>query len=152
MKRIRNLLSRNSQSMGNTKFFWKILGIFFVGCAYIGMILPAVPTTTFLLLALWAFSKGSPKLHHWVYNHPRFGIYVRNWSEKSIYPLPAKLMMIFCSVISLLFMYISGVSIYGLFGTGLFMLCWIIWAWKYPSNEAEFNNRIRENKKIGWLK
>ena len=133
-------------------WLWKTLGLIFIGCAYVGMITPGVPTTTFLLLALWCFSKGSPKLHDWVYNHPRFGIYVRNWSEKRIYPMRAKLMMIFFCYMSLSFMYLYNTSNKGLIGTGLFMLFWIIWAWRYPSTEEEYRIRKMANKKIGWLK
>lgn len=133
-------------------WLWRTLGLFFVGCGYIGAITPGIPTTVFLILALWCFSKSSPELHSWVYNHPMFGQYVRNWSEKRIYPLRAKLIMIFFCCVSLVWMFLSGVSTKGLVGTGLFMLFWIVWAWRYPTTEDEYRIRKMSNKKIGWLK
>jgi hypothetical protein len=32
------------------------------------------------------------------------------------------------------------------------MLFWLVWAWRYPGSEEEYENRIKEGKKIGWLK
>lgn len=45
------------------KWIWRSVGLLFVGCAYIGAIVPGIPTTTFLVLALWCFAKSSPELH-----------------------------------------------------------------------------------------
>jgi uncharacterized membrane protein YbaN (DUF454 family) len=135
-----------------TQWLWRTAGLLNVGLAYIGMITPGIPTTTFLLLALWCFSKGSPALHQWIYDHPRFGIYVRNWSEKRIYPKKAKYMMMFFCVLSLAWMIYAGVSLIGILATATFMLFWIVWAWRYPSSEAEHYIRTIEGKKIGWRK
>jgi uncharacterized membrane protein YbaN (DUF454 family) len=135
-----------------TKWLWRTLGLLNVGFAYIGMITPGIPTTTFLLLALWCFSKGSPKLYNWLYTHRKFGYYIRNWSEKRIYPKKAKYMMLFFCMVSLLWMGLSGVSLLGIIGTALFMLFWLVWAWRYPSTEGEHFIRTIEGKRIGWLK
>ena len=43
------------------KSLWIALGLFFVGMAYVGVLLPGVPTTFFVVLAAWAFSKSSEK-------------------------------------------------------------------------------------------
>lgn len=68
------------------KALWLILGLFFVGCAYIGIILPGVPTTFFVILAAWAFSKSSEKFNKWIHEHKLFGKYLTNWETKRIYP------------------------------------------------------------------
>jgi hypothetical protein len=49
-----------------------------------------MPTTVFLLIALWAFSKSSPRFHDWLYNHPRFGPALRAWREEHAIPGTAK--------------------------------------------------------------
>lgn len=45
----------------------------------IGAFLPVLPTTPFILLAALLFSKSSPRLHHWMLNHPWFGTMIRDW-------------------------------------------------------------------------
>jgi hypothetical protein len=47
--------------------------------AIIGVALPLVPTTPFLLLAAFAFARGSRDLHVWLINHPRFGPPIEQW-------------------------------------------------------------------------
>ena len=47
----------------------------------IGAFLPVMPTTPFLLVAVWAFSRSSPRLKAWLYHHPRYGATIRDWFE-----------------------------------------------------------------------
>jgi hypothetical protein len=56
----------------------------------IGLLLPLVPTTPFMLVAAWAFSRSSPRFHQWLYHHPRFGPPVRNWHTDRAVPWPVK--------------------------------------------------------------
>ena len=76
------------------KTLWVILGLFFVGCAYIGIILPGVPTTFFVILAAWAFSKSSKKFDKWIHEHKLFGKYLTNWETKRIYPYRGRYAMV----------------------------------------------------------
>ena len=63
---------------------WLLLGLAngFVALAMAGVALPGLPTVPFLLLAAWAASRSSPRLHHWLYSHPRFGPYLRQWRDQ----------------------------------------------------------------------
>lgn len=47
-----------------------------------GVILPGLPTTPFVLLAAWGASRGSDRLHAWLYNHRHFGPPLRDWAEQ----------------------------------------------------------------------
>lgn len=49
-----------------------VVGLTSVGLAGIGVLLPGMPTTVFLLIALWAFSRSSNRLHGWVTRVPLF--------------------------------------------------------------------------------
>lgn len=68
-----------------------VIGVIFVGLGFIGIFLPLLPTTPFLIIAVWAFSKGSPRLERWLLHHPRFGPLLRDWRAHRVIPLRAKL-------------------------------------------------------------
>ena len=68
-----------------------ISGIFFVLLGIIGLLLPLVPTTPFLLVATFCFSRSSERLHQYLLNNRWFGHYIRNWEEHGIIPLKTKL-------------------------------------------------------------
>lgn len=61
-----------------------------VGLGVVGAFLPLMPTTIFLLIALWAFSRSSLRLHRWLYDHPRLGRSLRAWHTHRVIPLRAK--------------------------------------------------------------
>lgn len=71
-----------------------ILGILFVGLGIIGIILPLVPTTPFLLLASVCFAKSSEKYHSWLHNHRWFGEYLRNYEAGKGVPMRVKVSML----------------------------------------------------------
>lgn len=61
-----------------------------VGLGVVGAFLPLLPTTVFLLIAAWAFSRSSPRWHNWLREHARFGEAVRAWEEHHAMPRRAK--------------------------------------------------------------
>ena len=67
------------------------LGVVCVGLGVIGAFLPVMPTTVFLLIAVWAFSKSSLRLENWLLEHKRFGPRLVAWRTNRVIPLPAKL-------------------------------------------------------------
>jgi uncharacterized membrane protein YbaN (DUF454 family) len=58
---------------------WTTLGIVALFLGIVGAALPVLPTTPFVLLAAFAFGRGSPRLRRWTVEHPRFGPAVRRW-------------------------------------------------------------------------
>lgn len=84
---------------GNTSFIAKhlfnLLGILCVCLAVIGIALPVMPTTVFLLLAAYFFARGSRRFHDWLTNNRLFGSYIRNYREGNGMTAKAKLISIF---------------------------------------------------------
>ena len=73
------------------RFAYLVLGLVCVALGVIGAFLPVMPTTVFMLIAVWAFSKSSARLEAWLLNHPRFGPRIREWRAHGTIPLPIKL-------------------------------------------------------------
>jgi uncharacterized membrane protein YbaN (DUF454 family) len=61
---------------------WLILGWSAVALGFAGVVLPILPTTPFLILAAFAFSKSSPRLRQWLIEHEIFGGPIRDWEDK----------------------------------------------------------------------
>lgn len=58
-----------------------VLGTLFVVLAAIGIVLPVLPTTPFLLLAAACYARGSQRFYDWLLNNRWFGTYIRNYRE-----------------------------------------------------------------------
>lgn len=84
------------------KAAYKISGILSFLLGMLGIVLPLLPTTPFLLLAVWCYARSSEKLYYWLIYHRVFGEYIRNYREKKGIPLNIKVW-----VLSLLWVTIS---------------------------------------------
>ena len=67
-------------------------GIVFLVVGIIGLVMPVLPGTVFLILSAWCFARSSPRFEAWLLNHPQFGPSVRRWRETGAIPVPAKLL------------------------------------------------------------
>ena len=67
--------------MSRFRLLFAMAGVLFVAVGTVGVILPLLPTTPFLLLAAYCFARSSPKLHDWLLNHRSFGPIISNWDR-----------------------------------------------------------------------
>jgi uncharacterized membrane protein YbaN (DUF454 family) len=134
------------------KLLWKILGFLSLGMAYIGIVTPGIPFSIFLVFAAYCFAKSSPKMHDWLYNHPRFGPFLTNWTQKKVFPTKGKYLMILVMSSSLVILWFTTYNIKAVIYSGISMLLVAIWAWRFPGSLEEYQHRKDNNKRIGWLK
>ena len=73
------------------KNIYIFLGLLFLLLGFIGLLLPIVPTTPFILVSVWFFARSSKKLENWLVNHKIFGKSIRDWKEKGAISSKAKL-------------------------------------------------------------
>jgi len=72
------------------RLLWVLAGIASLVLGIVGIFVPLLPTTPFVLLAAFCFARGSRRCETWLLNHPRFGPMVRNWRDHHAIPLRAK--------------------------------------------------------------
>jgi uncharacterized membrane protein YbaN (DUF454 family) len=72
--------------------FYVVAGFISLGLGVIGAFLPMLPTTPFVLLAGYFFSRSNKRLHNWLLSTKLFGGIIINWEKHQIIPLRAKLL------------------------------------------------------------
>ena len=96
------------------KTLYIVIGTISLALGILGIFLPLLPTTPFLLLTAALYFKGSSHLYNWLLNHRYFGPYIRNYRENKAIPLRAK-------IVSLVLMW--GTMLYCIFF--LIPLIWV---------------------------
>ena len=76
------------------KVVYIILGSISLALGILGIFLPLLPTTLFLLLTAALYFRVSPELYYWLLNHKYLGPYIRNFRENKAIPLRAKIISI----------------------------------------------------------
>jgi len=89
------------QLCGPARYAMLGLGLVMAAIGIIGILLPGLPGTVFLLVALWAFSRSSERLQLWLYTHPRFGAGLRAWHTHRAIPVRAKIAAVLAMTVSL---------------------------------------------------
>jgi len=74
--------------------FYKLLGFIFLGIAVIGVFLPLLPTTPFLLVSAGCFAKSSDKWHQWLMSNKIFGPIIKDWHDRKCISFSTKIIAI----------------------------------------------------------
>ena len=72
------------------KIFFLLCGHFFLVIGVIGVFLPILPTTPFLLLSAYFYSKSSGKIYYWMMNHKLLGPPLQDWQHHGVIGIKAK--------------------------------------------------------------
>lgn len=84
------------------KLLLSVLGTIALILGIVGIFLPLLPTTPFLLLAAALYFRSSPSLYNWLISHPRLGPYIKNFREHKAIPLRVKIISVSLVWITLL--------------------------------------------------
>ena len=87
------------------KIIWFTLGSIALVLAFLGVLLPLLPTVPFLLIAAFFFAKSSERVHTWLVNHKLFGKMIRDWNERGAIDKKAK----YFSTVSILLVIVVSV-------------------------------------------
>ena len=113
---------------------WLCLGGLCVVLGAIGVIVPLLPTTIFMIIAAYAFARSSPRLHHWLITHRVFGPLINDWNEHGVISVRAKWMS------SLSMLIVIGLSVYFNAPRTIVIIqvivlsCVALFLWTRPSN------------------
>lgn len=114
------------------RWAYKLLAILSLALGILGVFLPVLPTTPFILLAAWAATRGSPTLLAWLESHPMFGQMLRDWRRGGVVSRKAKwsatIVMASSAIVILVFVrkpVVQAVAI------GC-MACVLAWLWLRP--------------------
>jgi uncharacterized protein len=138
--------------MSIKKALWFTAGIIFLGIAFVGIYVPGLPWSTPAVIAAYCFSKSSDRMHRWLYNHKLFGPFLTGWTDKRIFPTKFKYFMVVTMCTSLTIMWFTTGNLNAIYWTGAFMAMVVVWGWRYPGSEEEYNRRKEQDKRIAWLK
>jgi len=102
-----------------------VLATIFLVLGFIGVFLPVLPTTPFILLAAGLYSRSSPKFYNWIINHHLFGSTLKKWRQDGAISTKSKIVAITAIVFTLgssILFFIPNIAIkigLGIFGLGL---------------------------------
>lgn len=99
------------------------LGYVCVALAMAGVALPVLPTTPFLLVALWAYFRSHPEKAQALLDHPRFGPPLRDWREQGAIPTRAKIMAVSVMALSWLLVFFTATRPWVPVVVGLILCC-----------------------------
>jgi uncharacterized membrane protein YbaN (DUF454 family) len=130
-------MTANPRLTGPARWLLQALAAVCLLLGLVGVFVPVMPTVPFLIVAAWAASRSSPRLHHWLMTHPRFGRQLRDWNEYGVVPRRAKwftTVMMAISAVSMLLVaprpWLFAVAA-GIAGMGVVL--W--WLWRRPERK-----------------
>jgi len=91
------------KAMRLKKYIYITLGFFFVGLGVLGIFVPLLPTTVFLLIAAYLFAKSSDKYYNWLITNKYFGKFIRDYREGKGVPLKVKTISLTALWVTILF-------------------------------------------------
>ncbi|PID59750.1 MAG: hypothetical protein CSB44_12640 [Gammaproteobacteria bacterium] len=111
MNEPRRKVTRIRRFLGSVgKPFWFALGAIALALGAIGAVLPVLPTTPFVILAAFAFARGSPRVARYLEQHRVFGAMIRDWRNHGAIAVRYKAIAMVMMAAALLLSIVMGLS------------------------------------------
>ena len=123
------------------RWAWWLLAYASLGTGIVGIFIPGLPTTVFILIAAYAASRGSERLHRYLLQHPRFGPVIGDWQAHGAVSRRAKwtatLTMLLCAAILLGIMLSTGSHRWWMAALPIACMAMVAaWLWLRPEPRA----------------
>jgi len=121
-----------------------IIGWLAIVLGTLGVVLPLLPTTPFILLAAWCFARSSPRFHHWLLYRSWFGAYIRHWQQHHALPpgVKGRAMLLIIGTFAL------SVWLVKLFWLRIMLLCMLaallLFMWRMPVVAGQKSDKTSE--------
>lgn len=113
-------------------------GFAFVAIGLLGIVLPVLPATPFMLLAAACFARGSERFYRWLLNNKTFGPTIREWRQHRSIPYRTKVfaiaLMSLTLTASIVFFVKDGYLQLALASLGVLLATWL---WRIPSRDRK---------------
>ncbi len=121
-----------ASAQGWRRWPWLMLSWISLALGLVGVVLPGLPTTPFILLAAFAASRGSNAMHRWLHEHPRFGSIIADWQREGAVSLKAKRVATLSMLLCALILYLSAPVWWLAVIPWAIMTAVAIWLWLRP--------------------
>jgi uncharacterized protein len=121
---------------GAARLAWLAAGCALTGLGIVGLILPLMPGTIFLILAAGCFTRGSPRLERWLLEHPRLGPTVVAWRRDRAIPLKGKIAAFAGMTFSVVLVSLSGAPPIAIAATVAFVAAGALYVGTRPTRPA----------------
>lgn len=121
----------------SARLFWCIAGLISLVLGIIGIFLPLLPTTPFVLLSALCFSRGSQRLHDWLLTHPRLGPPILEWQEHGAISNKAKWLAAVAMLLAFVIAWLGGAPKTALIIQVAVLLCVALFIFTRPSPPAD---------------
>lgn len=128
------------------KIVFLSLGIVFTSIGVLGIFIPLLPTTIFLIIASYFFLNSSPKLNDWLEEHKVLGTYIKAYRKKTGIPLKSKVSSIFFLWISIIISTLLLENIYLRFFLFLIAIAVSIHIYKIKTLRLEVVSKTKEEQ------
>lgn len=114
------------------RVFWFVVAVLSLVLAFIGAILPGLPSTVFVLISAWAAARSSERFHHWLMTHRWFGPSLQRWQQGRLVSRKAKWMALCSMSVCTLILLFSNVATWVTIVAIGCMGCVLVWLWSRP--------------------